>query len=529
MEEKKVFHSPSPIWTDEVWALIHVYTAVSFAEHKGCTAEIEKIYETDKYRFYQLSEQHPMYRHRHVLSMRLEKEIVCRHALGILWAADDDEKLRSKIFRLIKRVTPELYNYTVSPNRKNIEAYRVARHKALEVVMRNGFSDGFMDYLQAWVYSSVDDMHKTAREHYDVLLEHYTGEAQEKTGQTEMFAKHDSPSDEEKDIQTYFNSLDRMDLMTHFINLKVAPDSEKSKLRDLCIHNFEKSKMISLGYLNVDRLFEMSDLTAQILLDKSPLDEETHQKIVDIAYCLDNYGKTHFDPQMYVNCFAMYRLIEEYKRTKDCYFRVNEEIANVELRQRDEQIQSLTGQLTALTEQNQRLKQENEQLRQNELLRRKEENDLIRKATKPLQKQVDTLQKQLRQIQEANYDNAELREFIFHLEDTVPEKNIPVDFAELSGRYKIATLGGHEILRNKLKEKFPDFKVLDGTQNSLDFTALLKSTDILFIFTGHMSHAVYEKAIATVSQNNCKFYYINNATNLDIITAQMSRYLLESI
>ena len=92
MEEKKVFHSPSPIWTDEVWALIHVYTAVSFAEHKGCTAEIEKIYETDKYRFYQLSEQHPMYRHRHVLSMRLEKEIVCRHALGILWAADDEAR-----------------------------------------------------------------------------------------------------------------------------------------------------------------------------------------------------------------------------------------------------------------------------------------------------------------------------------------------------------------------------------------------------------------------------------------------------
>mgnify|MGYP004535125187 CR=1 FL=1 len=68
--------------------------------------------------------------------------------------------------------------------------------------------------------------------------------------------------------------------------------------------------------------------------------------------------------------------------------------------------------------------------------------------------------------------------------------------------------------------------MLDGTLKSFDFSALLNSIDVLFIFTGHISHAVYEKAIAAACQRQTKYYYIN-ATNLDIIAAQMSRYLLQ--
>ena len=529
MEEKKVFHSPSPIWTDEVWAFIQLETAKSFAVHKGCVAEIDKLYQKDKYRYYELSKQHPMYNFKLILSMKLEWQINCRHALGILWAADEDADLRGKLLRLIKRTAPLLYHYAVLPNRKNTEAHFKARSKYVDDIIFTGFTDGFIDYLLTWTYPSVDEMPQGAKGEYDGSLKYAYNVLNQKATLEKLFADHDPPTVTEKRLQDYVNSWAHVDFIVRFCNKEPFPPSQNESLAQLILQDPVNARQIVEGYAAVNRLFEIAGLTWENMLDQSPLDGKTHQLIVDVAYSENKKQKRVFDPKQYAYCIAMYRLIEEYGRTKEKFFAENEDNLGLELHKRDEQIQSLTGQLTALTEQNQRLKQENEQLKQNELLRRKEENDLIRKATKPLQKQVDTLQKQLRQIQEANYDNAELREFIFHLEDTVPEKNIPVDFAELSGRYKIATLGGHEILRNKLKEKFPDFKVLDGTQNSLDFSALLKCTDILFIFTGHMSHAVYEKAIAAVSQNNCKFYYINNATNLDIITAQMSRYLLESI
>lgn len=137
------------------------------------------------------------------------------------------------------------------------------------------------------------------------------------------------------------------------------------------------------------------------------------------------------------------------------------------------------------------------------------------------------MQKQLRQVQILNYDCAEMREFIFNLDNAVLPEEAPTDFNVLRAKYRIATLGGHDILRTKLKEKYPDFKVLDGTLKSLDFSALLKTVDVLFIFTGHMSHAVYEKAIAAVCQRQTQFYYLN-ATNLDVITMQMTHYLLHA-
>lgn len=526
-ETTKTFHSPNPIWPDDIWALIQLETAKSFAVHKGCAAEIEKLYAKDKFRFYELSKQHPMYNFKLCLSMKLDWQLVCRHALGILWAADEDADLRGKIQRLIKRTAPSVYDYAVLPNRKNSETYFRERARYLDSVMFTGFTDGFIAYLRTWVYASVDEIPSQIKQNYQLTLEYSDKILNQNEEMEEKFANHAEPTPSEKMLQEYCNSWAHIDFIVRSSRNEPYPESEVWPLIRLVRSDLGSCTRIVSGFGIVDRLFEIAGLTWENMLDPSPLDERTHRLLVDLAYSFDETLKKKFDPKQYAYSIAMYRLIEEYGRAKSTYFVENEENLALELRKRDEQIKSLNAHVDALTQQNQRLLLENEQLKKAAALRSKEDNSLVRKATQPLQKQINAMQKQLRQVQILNYDCAEMREFIFNLDNAVLPEEAPTDFNVLRAKYRIATLGGHDILRTKLKEKYPDFKVLDGTLKSLDFSALLKTVDVLFIFTGHMSHAVYEKAIAAVCQRQTQFYYLN-ATNLDVITMQMTHYLLHA-
>ncbi len=62
---------------------------------------------------------------------------------------------------------------------------------------------------------------------------------------------------------------------------------------------------------------------------------------------------------------------------------------------------------------------------------------------------------------------------------------------------------------------------MDGTLKSLDFFALLQNIDILFLFTEHMSHAVYYNAVAAAERYKVKLIYVR-VTNMEIIERKLA-------
>lgn len=75
-------------------------------------------------------------------------------------------------------------------------------------------------------------------------------------------------------------------------------------------------------------------------------------------------------------------------------------------------------------------------------------------------------------------------------------------------RIKGLIIGGHEIWQHKMKEFLSSFTFIHLDTTNFD-VKLVDNADIIFMYAGYISHAMYYKALARVSTNNKKLVYIN--------------------
>jgi len=87
-------------------------------EALGCNRIIREpmdaLYQSDKFRFYELARNHELYNRPIVKEGGLLQEEYSKKALGILLAADDDEEVFSSLLRLIKTGWKEVYSFVVN-------------------------------------------------------------------------------------------------------------------------------------------------------------------------------------------------------------------------------------------------------------------------------------------------------------------------------------------------------------------------------------------------------------------------------
>lgn len=112
-----------------------------------------------------------------------------------------------------------------------------------------------------------------------------------------------------------------------------------------------------------------------------------------------------------------------------------------------------------------------------------------------------------------------LREFVYHLEQEIPEiETLSLDEMkkEISSK-KYVIIGGHVSWVNKLKAEFPGWTyILPSTLKTVDAHSL-DHKDMIFFFTDHISHAAYGKFIGIARERKLPFSYLHGVNMAQIV------------
>lgn len=166
--------------------------------------------------------------------------------------------------------------------------------------------------------------------------------------------------------------------------------------------------------------------------------------------------------------------------------------------------------------------------------KRNQNQDLLEKELKYYKQHVSTLNKEIasknQEIVELKNNQQELyklRELIFSMDQEVyEEKNTDVDLQSIIADKTIIVIGGHIALRNKMKQKYPNMKVLSRLSHITD--AVLLNADHVFMFYKFMTHDMYNKAISVLTKNDIPWDYIPY-TNLEKSEQMMYEILREKV
>lgn len=140
-----------------------------------------------------------------------------------------------------------------------------------------------------------------------------------------------------------------------------------------------------------------------------------------------------------------------------------------------------------------------------------------------LKSKNEQLQAELTAAKGKNLEVDRLRELAFelcHEYHPVPKKTL----SELIQGNNIVILGGHENWRTKVKEKYPQIRIIDGHALNFDIN-IIRNADIVLLFTGNMEHSAYYKVIDVLRSGVTDFDYLGRTINQDLLEDEMADIL----
>lgn len=549
------------LFTKEEWDGILFFTAKSIAYHQGMFRELDKIYQKDIVRYETLANEHPLRHCKLMWALPLEYETKTCRMLGILAAGEEDSGIKEAVIRQIKLVFPEIFQWIKKTSLQQMKRYsgyfdRISLHKTTLT-----YAFGITGHLIAYLHSDEKFLSEntvnakilltTYEGEKEVIKEYLTGlplvtnypipvtiKANESVLKIQNLIKNwgdivDFTCVRTAAMHEYLEDRDSYFKDKTFSEAVVTDELSwdvKVRVANLipikrCIQDPGMQKynlLINEAVLSIWKICELADISAVDLVSREKFTKSEQEQIWLISVTApEQDAEFDFDATKYVYNIFIFRLLQAYKKAKALYFRDNEESRLLEQKQQraksdaqQQEIQELQRKLAKLQEENQAVQEENQRLREQILSAEREAQEKYEARIAQMQKAFDEQQRKL-------YDLTPLREFFFSQENEEVIADTSVSLEDAATGLKIATLGGHEVLLKKLKQNYPEFLVLDGTLKSIDFSAQLRNVNLLFLFTEHMSHSVYDNAVAAAERYRIPLAYIRSS-NLEAIERQMS-------
>lgn len=448
--------------------------------------DIDKLYKTNKYKFYKSAKEHELYNHHIIKEGSLAEEEYCKKILGIIIEAVEDEIIYNEVQDLIKKGFKYAWSYLQNNSKidlgefanaftrkhkgfkdkynNSIESYIVivlfvALNNQLELVQGDFFNEFLGNLKERWKhYDSADRsriaLDKISKEDKETI-KHLKQEIYNKFGAIRNF-------DDILNGQFESKNIDQSAFLFDFEDI-----SSISIFKDIKFTNKDIEEILYLYVIANENLKENQDKGLYTIINL--IDDKI---VEDAARFLISKMYTKY-------------MIKAYKEVKQTYFKNNKETMFIELEGLETSLDSMTAKFIL------------EKHKHETLL---EEYTLIEKENIRL---AAELEEEKRNREELN----SLREFIFNLdkeEDYIEEEP---NLEELKD-YKAVIVGGHEKWQQRMKELLPNFIFIHPDNLNFD-TKLLDKVSIVFIYTNYLNHSIYYKVMNYISGKGTRVSYLN--------------------
>mgnify|MGYP007012348604 FL=1 len=442
--------------------------------------DIDNLYQTDKYRFYQAAKSHELYTHQIVSEGGLLQEEYCKKALGILLCAGDEAVSEGLLGIFYKGWT---YAYLFVRNHSEIDLTNFLKNAVRKAGGIDKVSDEWLNSQMFMVFFLAATMGKTVvqnrgrmdlQEILEARWHHYV----------------DSP------LRISINPENAEKIK----QLKTALFGQFGKITNY----IEMYGRLTNRAETIAFLFDFENLSFPALIDNIKLTEKDIDEIL-ISYIVRNNSIDIKAASEYL-CDAIYvkYMIKAYKETKQRYFENNKETLFVKLDGLEKELKISSAESTAF---------------ENAFKQSEKEKSL-------LQKEVERLNAELKKERRNRQELIGLREFLFSLDQKEEyREDEPFDLEELK-TIKAVVVGGHERWQTQMKELLPSFIFIHPDNKSFDLR-LLHNIPVVFIYVNYLNHAIYYRTMKAIEGTETKIYYINQK-NINIVLNDIYRIKLKN-
>jgi len=478
----------SDIITNYIFANI----SLCIAKNNDMKKEIDKIYRYDELKYYNAIINSKCMEHVIIKQGTLEHELYARKVLGILLEAENDNSLRSKLIKLLRKYYPIIYTTVKKRDKENLKN----KYMKMDIVTRN--LEAKFDaaiYLYFAVYISAE-----AVDHGFV-----------------MSILNDIEDFEFGNLmnQNIENELEKY--KTEIQEIKALIKREYGKIfsyKDIIRHNNEKisnlgyflEDLISTNKININHIFAGYEF---VNVDKIILSfvRATKNRNLDLIV------------SSIISGLFIQPIINEYKNTKKIYVENNSEVKQYEFN-------LVEDKLNYIQNENNNLKIKVEESNRENLLYEKNLNQQLnnlntihKQEIESMENRIKELEKKLNEEKSLRLEIESLREYELNLNDNCDNEHSDENLYDYIQNKKIIIIGGDKEWRRRFRIKYPEIRTLNGFNENFDINAL-NNSDFIFFYTKYMNHSTFHKAMNYIKFNECKFGYIGK-TNMNLVEKEI--------
>ncbi len=477
----------------------HMLTAIAqvLNDNEVSAHKINSVYDDDT-AFYDKTLKCSDIKHLHLSEGRLESDIAVRKALSVLLAAEASIKLREIIFKLIQNNFPDLYKAAKKQDMHPLK--KLYNDIQYFFVSPQAYMDRSL-YLYISLYRSSVPIDL---EVLDIILQNIYS--------FELVSPMNLDFIEEcKENKEHISRLKRK-----FIK-DTGQFATISKLRQ--INDPKLQYMFSL----IENIFYINHLSIDSVL-KGHFPPKL--ELLCLAAVNAKNSETYTDSASLFYSFFLDAMLDEYNQAKNIYMSGNTQDTTQNkttiLEKEKTALQLQADKYKTKISDLQDLLDDNVLQKKNDLLAVKKQMhvSLVKKD-----QTIADLKMELMQEQKYRLELNKLRELMFNLDNG--EKQIATTAASslvetVKGK-KIFIIGGAKQWRRRLRESTENIILLSGITSYFDLR-ILQNADCVLFYTGYMTHAVYNRIMNYVRNNDIPFGYLKT-TNIELVEQEILQVL----
>lgn len=489
---------------------------------------IDEIYGLNKFVYYSLAANSPIYQSPSLAKYNLATEVSIRNNLGVLLAAQANDSVFELVKNALCYADPRIKNYLKNPK---------SNHGFEEIILHTQPADlhgiklqsicFFITYI---FFQSKSDLAGESQifQFGKALLSHIMQIDTENAENVDQLPERADlleilgwPKNEWKFLKSFTST----DIIT---KIRVDEAHEKAGLHGKLPRNCPEleellspeaqMEIVSTIEAYWDVLLANNICWSDMFAGQSITRDEQTQILLSTIHYVDTVNG--LQPNHYISALIIYVLGREISNMRKFYWTHNEESQYLENHQLLLDKEHLENEITSLKLKNEEL---SSRIKQLEKVQRKIEHQIATPYKDKifyLEKILAEKEQELAQSHANTVELAKLRALATTPDDAKHQSNTAEDLKTLSKNKKIVVVGGHTNWRNNLNLDFPELQLLDGTASSFDFKTL-ETADYVIFYTYNMAHTVYEKVISFVKSKNLPYGYLPRVTNPTLIAEQI--------
>lgn len=472
----------------------YIFASISLglARNNEMKKDIDKIYMSDKLKYYNAAINSTCVNHIILMQGTLEQEIYARRVLGILLEAEVDNCVRSKLIKLLRKYYPIIYNSVKKRNKEKLKN----KYMKMDIVTRNveaRFDAAIYFYFAIYIsYEAVDQ-----------------GSIISILNDIEDFEFRDLIN------QNTEYEMEKYKLEVQEIKTLIKRDYGKTfNYKNIIRHNNEQIR--NLGYfledlfitnkLNINHIFDEYDF---INIDKIILSYVRVSKNKNIEIIISKV----------ISAIFIQSLINEYRKARRLYFENNGELLHYKLNALEKKLKDIENKNTKLEVKLKDLNKEKSLFDKNLNYELNKLNNSHKLEIKNLENIIKELDNKLSEEKSIRRELESLIEYDLDLSDDYDNNHLDKNLEDYIINKKIIIIGGEKDWRRRFRIKYPEIRTLNGFNENFDIS-VLNNTDYIFFYTKYMNHSTFHKAMNFIKFNQCKFGYIGK-TNMELVEQEL--------